>query len=92
MARNHYGSIHDFRGRALKHFTTPDKVRLKEGTSVIDDDTCIKCGRCIKPAHCEAIARVEDRVVVDEELCIGCGVCRNLCPVGAITYREKEDD
>ena len=92
MKRNNYSSIEDFRGRALKHFTTPDKVRLKEGVCCIDDDKCIKCGRCIKPAHCEAISRKDDRVVVDEELCIGCGVCQNLCPVGAISYKEKKEE
>jgi len=93
MVRNGYASIADFRGRALRHFTTPDKVSLKQGVSVIDDDTCIKCGCCLKPAHCEAITRQQDEsVVVDEDLCIGCGVCRNLCPVGAISYREQPEN
>jgi dihydropyrimidine dehydrogenase (NAD+) subunit PreA len=89
MTRNGFSSIEDFRGRALNHFTTPDKVELVEDcASVIDQDICIQCGRCIKPAHCEAISRQEDgSVIVDKEECIGCGVCQNLCPVGAITYK-----
>lgn len=92
MARNGFSSIEDFRGRALKQFTTPDKAKLVEdGVSYIDNDICVKCGRCIKPAHCEAISRNDDGdVVVDEDECIGCGVCQNLCPVGAITYRKKQ--
>lgn len=90
MSRNNYTSIEDFRGKALNYFTTPNKVVLKEGYSEIDQDICIQCGRCMKPAHCEAISRNEDgSVEVDKDECIGCGVCRNLCPVGAISYKEK---
>jgi len=91
MIRNGYSSIEDFRGRALNQFTTPDKVQLVEDSaSYIDQDICIKCGRCIKPAHCEAISREEDdSVVVDKDECIGCGVCQNLCPVGAISYKSN---
>ena len=91
MKRNGFSSVDDFRGRALKEFTTPDKVELiDDGVSHIHQELCMKCGRCIKPAHCEAISRLENNdVVVDEDECIGCGVCRNLCPVGAISYASK---
>ena len=91
MTRNNYSSIEDFRGKALDKFTTPDKVKLiDDGACNINQDICIQCGRCIKPAHCEAITRQDDgSVKVDKDECIGCGVCKNLCPVGAISYGSK---
>jgi len=91
MDRNGFASIADFRGRSLRYFTTPDRVRLRRGVAVVDDEACINCGRCLRPAHCEAVSRADDRVAIDAELCIGCGVCGSLCPVGAISYREEEE-
>ena len=43
-------------------------------------DKCIGCGRCVLPAHCEAIEMVDGKAVVDPEECIGCGVCIRQCP------------
>jgi len=57
MQRKGYTSIEDFRGLALRELTTPDKVKLVEGSSWVDPDKCIGCGRCLKPGHCEAMER-----------------------------------
>ena len=89
MARKGYNSLDDFRGKALEGFTTPDKVQLLEGHSVVDEDLCIGCGRCTKPAHCDAVTMVDGKAKIDEEKCQGCGVCWSLCPTGAITYKEE---
>jgi dihydropyrimidine dehydrogenase (NAD+) subunit PreA len=88
MERNGYDSIHDFRGRSLDALTTPDKVKIvDDGFAHIDQNVCVRCGRCLKPAHCEAIFLKSDgSVVVDDDKCVGCGVCHSLCPVGAISY------
>jgi NAD-dependent dihydropyrimidine dehydrogenase PreA subunit len=59
----------------------------------IDQDACIKCGRCY--AACEdtshqAIACRPDRVfeVIDAE-CVACNLCVNVCPVeNCITMEE----
>lgn len=91
MERRGYSSFDDFRGLAVGEFTTPDKVQLEEGHSVIDEERCIGCGRCAKPAHCEAIQLVDDKAQVDKDECIGCGVCWSLCPTGAISYKVLED-
>ena len=93
MARQGHRSLDDFRGAALKNFTTPDKVKLVAGSAQVDEDHCIGCGRCLKPGHCEAIEMVDEKARVDPEKCIACGVCRHLCPTGAITYVvEPEED
>ena len=94
MAKKGYGSLDDFRGLALKHMTTPDKTRLIEGTSRVDEELCIGCGRCTRAGHCLALSLEETpegrKARVEEDECIGCGVCRSLCPVDAISYVEKE--
>lgn len=91
MEARGYRSIEEFRGRALAHFTTPDKVRLLNGHSVVDENSCIGCGRCARPGHCEAIQIMDGKAKIDAEKCIACGVCRSLCPTGAISYRQDEE-
>jgi len=86
LARNHYTSLDQFRGIALKHLTTPDKAVLEHGSSWVDPDRCIGCGRCAKPGHCEAITMAQNKAHVDPDACEGCGVCWSLCPTGAISY------
>jgi TPP-dependent indolepyruvate ferredoxin oxidoreductase alpha subunit len=88
MERHGYQTFDDFRGKALEHFTTPDKVVLQEGGPRVTEDLCIGCGRCTLPAHCEAITMDRNRIAqIDDDECIGCGVCGALCPSGAIEYR-----
>ena len=90
MEEEGYGDWQEFRGLALKHLTTPDKMKLRQGAARVDEELCIGCGRCLKPGHCEAIEMKEEKAVVDEEKCIGCGICPRLCPVGAIRLLTKE--
>ena len=86
-------------GLSLQYLTPPDEARLVEGHAQVDGERCIGCGRCLWPAHCDAIdwdetTVTEDRddlkVVVDAEKCIRCGICARLCPVGAISYVRDE--
>jgi dihydropyrimidine dehydrogenase (NAD+) subunit PreA len=53
----------------------------------IDQDLCIKCGRChiaCEDTSHQAITNMVDGVrkfeVIDEE-CVGCNLCVNVCPV-----------
>jgi dihydropyrimidine dehydrogenase (NAD+) subunit PreA len=53
----------------------------------IDQDACIKCGRChiaCEDTSHQAITSMVDGVrhfeVMDEE-CVGCNLCVNVCPV-----------
>lgn len=63
--------------------------------AVIDQDACIKCGRCY--AACEdtshqAIEMSADRVFsVKDDECVACNMCINTCPVdGCITMKRIE--
>ena len=62
-------------------------------TVIVDQDTCIGCGRCIE--ICPAVFYLDESigksVVLDEEACEYTGCCEAAeenCPVHAITVRE----
>jgi len=84
MEEEGYSDWQEFSGKALKYLTTPDKIRFCEGAARVDEELCIGCGKCLKPAHCDAITMRGEKAWVDEEKCVACGICPGLCPVGAI--------
>ena len=51
----------------------------------IEEDKCIKCGKCEKACRFGAI---EDFKVIEEK-CEGCGVCQLVCPVDAIHLHKR---
>jgi MinD superfamily P-loop ATPase len=53
--------------------------------AVIDQDTCVQCGKCEE--HCRFSA-IENHSV-DPILCEGCGVCAYICPVAAIELEKR---
>jgi len=54
----------------------------------IDQDTCIKCGKCQDVCRFDAIPVIDTQYVVDPLGCEGCGYCARVCPVDAITNSE----
>ncbi|HHF56475.1 MAG TPA: (4Fe-4S)-binding protein [Thermoplasmatales archaeon] len=51
----------------------------------IEEDKCIKCGKCEEACRFGAI---EDSKVIEEK-CEGCGVCQLVCPVDAIGLHKR---
>jgi len=54
----------------------------------IDQDVCIKCGKCQDVCRFDAIPIIETQYVVDLLGCEGCGYCARICPVDAITNSQ----
>ncbi|SMO51165.1 NAD-dependent dihydropyrimidine dehydrogenase subunit PreA [Paracoccus laeviglucosivorans] len=87
-------TMSDLIGRAVPNVTDWQYLNLNYTTkAVIDQDACIKCGRCY--AACEdtshqAIAMEPGRVFrVREDECVACNLCLDVCPVeNCITMRE----
>ena len=79
-------SVDQLVGRAVGNVTDWNQLNLNHVTkAVIDQDACIKCGRCY--AACEdtshqAIDMSADRTfTVKDEECVACNLCVNVCPV-----------
>ena len=87
-------SVSELVGKAVPSVTDWQYLNLNYvEKAVIDQDLCIKCGRCY--AACEdtshqAIAMSSDRVfTVKDEECVACNLCVDVCPVEAcITMRQ----
>jgi len=53
--------------------------------AVIDEETCIQCGKCAEHCRFGAI----EKQVVDPIICEGCGVCVYICPVAAVELEKR---
>ncbi|MEX0706746.1 MAG: NAD-dependent dihydropyrimidine dehydrogenase subunit PreA [Woeseia sp.] len=91
-------SVSELVGRAVPSVTDWQHLNLNYvEKAVIDQDLCIKCGRChvvCEDTSHQAITHTVngDRhfAVIDEE-CVGCNLCVSVCPVqDCITMRPLE--
>ena len=88
MDEKGYTSIDQFVGAAVPNVIDWKDLNLNYvEKAVIDQDLCIKCGRCYiaceDAAHQAISVRGEGEPVyevVDEE-CVGCNLCATVCPV-----------
>jgi MinD superfamily P-loop ATPase len=56
----------------------------------VDEERCIKCGKCAEACHYNAIAIVNGKVLFFNELCHVCGGCKIVCPVDAIIEKQRK--
>jgi dihydropyrimidine dehydrogenase (NAD+) subunit PreA len=98
MATKGYASIDEIVGRAVPNVTDWQFLNLNYVTKArIDQDLCIKCGRCHvvceDTSHQAITAMVDGKrhfEVIDAE-CVGCNLCVSVCPVeGCITMERLE--
>ncbi len=55
----------------------------------IDQEKCIKCGKCTDVCHFNAIPVIEKKYIVNTLNCEGCGYCFHICPTDAIAMNEQ---
>lgn len=61
----------------------------------IDQNTCIKCGKCVKVCPSVIFIQQEtDKTVETENInsCIGCGHCAAVCPTGSVLHSEFQEN
>ncbi len=83
-----HGSTADFVGAAVPNVTDWQYLNLNYAVKAkIDQDLCIKCGRChiaCEDTSHQAITALVDGArkfqVIDEE-CVGCNLCATVCPI-----------
>ncbi|WP_020593429.1 NAD-dependent dihydropyrimidine dehydrogenase subunit PreA [Kiloniella laminariae] len=88
MDEKGYSSLDDFVGQAVPNVTDWKYLNLNYiAKASIDQDLCIKCGRChiaCEDTSHQAITATVDGVrkfeVIDDE-CVGCNLCVSVCPV-----------
>jgi dihydropyrimidine dehydrogenase (NAD+) subunit PreA len=95
LNRKGFASVHELVGKAVPSVTDWQYLNLNHVEKAqIDQDLCIKCGRChivCEDASHQAITATVNGVrrfeVIDAE-CVGCNLCVSVCPVeGCITMR-----
>ncbi len=57
--------------------------------AVIDQSTCISCGKCVELCRFDAIESSNGIFAVKPIGCEGCGVCVAFCPVEAISFPQS---
>lgn len=70
-----------------------DTERIKEVENMIpeiDEEECIRCGRCVESCRENALVQVKDKTpFLVKDQCTGCRTCKHVCPVGAITESKQ---
>ena len=99
MDEKGYHDLSGFIGKAVPNFVGWENLNLRYvAKAVIDQDLCIKCGRCYiacEDTSHQAIAKEKDGKrhfeVIDKE-CVGCNLCVNVCPVeSCLTLKTLPD-
>ena len=54
----------------------------------INQDECIRCGKCADVCRFDAIPIINNQYIVDPLSCEGCGYCARVCPTHAITNKR----
>jgi dihydropyrimidine dehydrogenase (NAD+) subunit PreA len=88
MDEKGYATLEDFRGKAVPNVTDWQYLNLNYiAKAQIDQDACIKCGRChevCEDTSHQAITNMVNGVrhfeVIEEE-CVACNLCVDVCPI-----------
>lgn len=63
--------------------------KIKRRKAVVDQQTCVACGCCVKVCPLRAIEIIRGIAAqVDPAKCVGCGKCARECPASVIEIQE----
>ncbi|MFA5575653.1 MAG: ATP-binding protein [Tissierellaceae bacterium] len=55
----------------------------------VDNQLCNGCKKCVEFCRFNALAYAKDRLIVFDDICHSCGGCMMVCPVKALTEKDK---
>ena len=64
------------------------RIPHEKALCVVDREKCIGCRKCLG-VGCPAILVENKKAKIDHNQCVGCTVCAQVCPMGAISRKEK---
>ena len=80
---------------AAKRFGNLHPVQTTSFIPNINNDSCIRCGKCVKICPVDAISITKENdnsnVKIDENRCLGCGVCVRNCFKNSIMLRKRPE-
>lgn len=83
---------------AAKKFGMLHPVQTTAYLPSINQESCSKCGKCVKVCPIEAIGYTDEEndskkknIKINEEICLGCGVCARACPKASIVLKRREE-
>ncbi len=59
--------------------------------AIVDEDKCIRCGKCINTCYFNALKFKENIPKINKFGCEGCGACELICPANAISLQDIEN-
>ena len=59
---------------------------------LINKETCIGCGLCVKDCSRNAIALINEKAAVDLDLCNECSHCVAVCPEASVSMPDYDDE
>lgn len=66
---------------------TTEEIAVK--IPVVDQGLCDGCRKCVEFCNFNALAYINQKLIVFEEMCHSCGGCVLVCPLGAVTEKDK---
>ncbi|WP_315119842.1 4Fe-4S dicluster-binding protein [uncultured Clostridium sp.] len=76
---------------AARKFGMLNPVNTTSYIPRVVEDSCVKCGKCVKTCPIEAIEVNEKRVKINEDICLGCGVCVRSCAFNSILLERRKE-
>ena len=83
--------------QAARKFSPMQPVATTNYIPLVEEKTCIGCGKCEKACPIFAISmetvpedgKKKRRPMVDTDICLGCGVCASRCPNGSLKLERR---
>ena len=84
-----FNSPADLKNKAIANLSAhKDLNKSKQVYPHINDDLCIKCGKCVTlcdESEHSALSSQNGHIEVNKNNCVGCSLCSHVCPKSAIT-------